>query len=668
MFIVKSSTSGEIIWEPSPQRKANTILIQYINWLKEKKGLSFNEYNELWKWSVEELENFWESIWEFFDVKATVKYQQILENRKMPGTKWFEGARLNYSENVFSNFQDEKAAILFRSEHVPYKELSWKELREKVASVAHSLKQLGVKPGDRVVAYMPNIPESVIAFLATASIGAIWSSCSPDFGARSVVDRFKQIEPVVLFAVDGYQYNGKVFDKTSVVTQLQQEIKSIKHTILVTYIEEGNSEDTYQNIIPWEQILGKSTDLTFESVPFNHPLWILYSSGTTGMPKPIVQGHGGIVVEHLKSVVMGNNLTREDRVFWFTTTGWVMWNLLLGGLLAGSTIVLYDGSPSYPNMDTLWQLVEDVGITFFGTSAPYLINCMKAGQKPKEKFDFTKLQSISATGAPLTEEAYRWVYENIKDDLWLSSGSGGTDVSSGFVGGVSILPVRVGEIQGRNLGVFVEAYDEQGNSLTNEVGELVISNPMPSMPLYFWNDPENKRYFESYFDTYPGVWKHGDWIKIDEKGSCVIYGRSDSTINRSGVRIGTSDIYRVVDGLDEIIESLAIDLEVLGRESSLLLFVVLNGNQALDSLLIEKIRNQIKTNVSPRFTPDKIFAVKQVPKTLNGKKMEVPIRKLLLGFELEKVVNPDSMSNPESLEFFIHLAKELKELHKEALF
>jgi acetoacetyl-CoA synthetase len=664
---LKSFSEGEIIWSPSTERIENTVLMSYMKWLKEKKGLDFSEYNTLWKWSVDKLEDFWESIWEFFDIKATAKYEQVLVDRNMPGAKWFDGATLNYAENVFEKYQENKTAIIFRSEHIPYKEYSWKELKEQVSFVAHSLRKMGVKSGDRVVAYMPNIPETTIAFLAAASIGAIWSSCSPDFGARSVIDRFKQIEPTVLFAVDGYQYNGKVFDKRSVVSQIQKELTSLKSTILVPY-KNNNETVSLENITPWEALFKEKSELTFTSVPFDHPLWIVYSSGTTGMPKPIVQGHGGIVIEHLKALSLANNITPEDRPFWFTTTGWVMWNMLLGGLLGGSTIVLYDGSPFYPNNDSLWKLAEDTGITFFGTSAPFLITSMKAGLKPKEKFDLSKIKTISATGAPLTEEAYRWVYEQVKEDLMLSSSSGGTDVCSGFVGGVSILPVRVGEIQGRLLGVSVEAFDEQGNPLVNEVGELVITKPMPSMPLYFWNDKDNKRYIDSYFDTYPGVWKHGDWIKIDEKGSCIIYGRSDSTINRSGVRIGTSDIYRVVEGLDEVMESLAIDMEVLGRDSSLILFVVLKADQLLDTDLHEKIKNQIRTNVSPRFIPDKIYAVNEIPKTLNGKKMEVPIRKMLLGFEIEKVVNPDSMSNPNSLEFFIKLANELKEKNKEVLF
>lgn len=660
---MKSLKEGQIIWEPTQNQIEQTELTRYTNWLKNNKGLEFRDYQELWKWSVDELEEFWASIWEFNEVVATRKYDRVLADRLMPGTKWFEGSRLNYAENVLTNEQNDKLAIFFRSEHIEKQEINWRELKQKVAAVAHSLRKLGVKSGDRVVAYMPNIPETVIAFLATASIGAIWSSCSPDFGAISVVDRFKQIEPVILFAVDGYHYNGKSFDKTSVVAQLQKELVTVKHTVLVPYIvkDKENVDQNLEGVIPWKTLLIESAELSFESVPFDHPLWILYSSGTTGMPKPIVQGHGGIILEHLKATRLHQDMTSEDTVFWFTTTGWMMWNLLMGGLLNGATIVLYDGSPSYPNMETLWKLAEDTGMTSFGTSAPFLTSSMKLDIKPIEKYNLSKLKSLFSTGAPLSSDAYKWVYEHVKKDIWLSSSSGGTDVCSGFVGGVSILPVRIGEIQGRTLGVHVEAFDEQGNALINAVGELVITKPMPSMPLYFWNDQDGTRYFDSYFDTYKGIWKHGDWIKIDDKGSCIIYGRSDSTINRSGVRMGTSDIYRIVESIDEVMESLVIDREVLGRGSSLLLFIVLKQGNNLDSNLITKIKNQIREHVSPRFIPDDIYSVDQIPKTLNGKKMEVPIRKLLLGFEFEKVVNAGSMSNPDSLSFFRKLAIDLNE-------
>lgn len=660
---------GEVMWEPSQEFIESTTLNRYINWLKETKGLSFNGYQDLWKWSVDELEEFWASIWEFGDVKATREYDQVLADAQMPGAKWFEGARLNFAENLLAKDQGDKTALYFRSETVRERTISWTELKESVASVASSLRELGIKPGDRVASFMPNIPEAMIAFLATASIGAIWSSCSPDFGTKSVVDRFKQIEPKVLFAVDGYHYNGKTYDKMSVVAELQNELgDSLTHTILVPYVDQGQLDGNLDNAILWDELLKAKAELSFESLPFDHPLWIVYSSGTTGMPKPIVHGHGGITLEYVKTMVVQKGLSPDSVTFQFTTTGWMMWNTLVGSLISGATVVLYDGSPGYPSMEVLWELAGDARVTDFGTSAPFLINSMKQQVRPSENYDLSTIKSINSTGAPLTEEGFRWVYENIKKDVWLASSSGGTDVCTGFVGGVPILPVKIGEIQGHCLGVEAQAFDENGNALTNEVGELVITKPMPSMPLYFWKDEGNKRYFNSYFDTYPGVWKHGDWIEINTDGSSIIYGRSDSTINRSGVRMGTSDIYRIVENVDEVFESLVIDLEVLGRHSSLLLFVVLKPEVQLSDSLNAQIRAEIKSTLSPRFMPDEIYAVEQIPKTLNGKKMEVPIRKLLLGFEMEKAINPDSMSNPESLSFFLTLANQLNEEKQEGLF
>ena len=651
--------TGKVIWEPSEEWRNKAVLTNYKKWLKDKKGLEFNGYNELWKWSVDELESFWESVSVYCEIKYSKSYSNVLSEKKMPGAEWFQGAMLNYTENIFLNEQKDKRAIFFRSELEDSREYTWKDLKEKVASVAYHLRKLGVNKGDRVVSYMPNIPESIIAFLATASIGAIWSSCSPDFGLTSVIDRFKQIDPVVLFTVDGYQYNGKIIDRTPVVSKLQSELPTIKHTIHVPF-QNRNQINHLVDTVPWDDIANDHVPLKYESVPFNHPLWIVYSSGTTGMPKPIVQGHGGIVLEHKKTMTIQNSLTPNDTAYWYTTTGWVMWNLLVGALFSGADIVLYDGSPSYPDMNTLWKLTEDAGITSFGTSAPFLASSMKMNVEPGKNHDLSTLKTIISTGAPLTSETFRWVYEKVKQDLWLTSSSGGTDVNSGFVGGVSIDPVRLGEIQGRMLGVHVESFDEEGNALTNQVGELVIKKPMPSMPLYFWNDKEDKRYHESYFDTYPGIWKQGDWIKIDEKGRSIIYGRSDSTINRSGVRIGTSDIYRVIEGLDEIEEALVIDLEVIGRSNSLIYFVVLKKGQ-LENDVKKKIRQEVRTNLSPRFMPDEIYKVEQIPKTLNGKKLEVPIRKMLLGFDFDKVINQDSMQNPESLEPFKRLANTFKD-------
>lgn len=657
---MKAITEGVLLWKPSQQQIENSGISLFMKWLKKEKGLSFGSQNELWKWSVEELEAFWESIWNYCQVKSNTSYNQVLESRLMPGVKWFTGSTLNYAEHVFRNIRGNKPAVIFQSETTRRTELSWKELYEKTAMVANSLKELGVKPGDRVVAYMPNIPETVIAFLACASIGAIWSSCSPDFGTNTVIDRFKQIEPTILFAVDGYSYNGKIQNRKTSVSEIQLSLPTLKKTILIPYVSSNDSELNHRTMY-WNDLLQGDCELVFEKVPFDHPLWILFSSGTTGLPKPIVQSQGGILLEQLKTLLVEQGVNRDDVFFWFTTTGWMMWNLLVGGLLTGGTIVLYDGSPSYPSIHVLWDLAEEVGVTFFGTSAGFLSACMKLGIKPKESRKFSELKAICSTGSPLPVEGFVWVYENVKTDVWLVSTSGGTDVCTAFVGGSPILPVYAGEIQARALGAYVQAFDDEGKSITNEVGELVITAPMPSMPIYFWGDNNNKRYLESYFEMYPGIWRHGDWIKFDDKGSCIIFGRSDSTINRLGVRIGTSEIYRVVESLDDIMESLVVDLELLGRKSCMLIFVVLKPGVNMSDELKETIKAEIKEKVSPRFVPDEVYEVEQIPKTLSGKKLEVPIRKILLGFPPEKVVNQGSMANPESLNFFIELARIMNE-------
>ncbi|MEB3100959.1 acetoacetate--CoA ligase [Ferviditalea candida] len=655
-----SIPEGTLLWEPSESQIQDTALHRYMRWVEQKYGLSFADYESLWKWSVENLEDFWGSIWEFYGIGASRPYTSVLKSRTMPGAVWFPGARLNYAEHVFRHSRNDQPAILFQSEHRPYTEISWGTLRKQTEAVAHTLKKLGVKPGDRVVAYMPNIPEAISAFLACASIGAIWSSCSPDFGTPSVVSRFQQIQPKVLFAVDGYSYNGKKFDRIDAVRELQDALPSLQKTVLVPYLVERQAmpDELKGDTLLWEELVQEHEPepLTFEQLPFDHPLWILYSSGTTGLPKPIVQGQGGILLEHVKALLLQCNITEGERFFWFTTTGWMMWNFLIGGLLVGATIVIYDGSPAYPSIDVLWQLAEQSGMTFFGTSAGYINACMKSGIEPGNQYDLSKLKGIGSTGSPLTTDGFGWVYRSVKDDLLLASASGGTDLCTAFVGGSPVLPVRAGEIQCRALGAKVEAYDEQGHSLTGEVGELVITAPMPSMPLYLWNDPDGIRYKESYFEMYPGIWRHGDWIKITDGGGCIIYGRSDSTINRNGVRMGTSEIYQAVEGLEEVADSLVIDLEMLDRQPMLLIFVVPAKGAVLDEALKNKIKQRIRSEVSPRYLPDEIHEVPQIPRTLNGKKMEVPIRRILLGHPMEKAVNKDSMSNPDSLAYFVKLS------------
>lgn len=647
---------GTILWQPSAGLKAQATISRYLDWLRLR-GRSFDDYATLWEWSATDIEGFWASLWEFFDVQATTPYDAVLPRREMPGAQWFSGATLNYAEHIFRNADPARPAIIFQSERQPATEVSWLALEQQVGAVAAALRAMGVQPGDRVVAYVPNIPEAVIAFLACASVGAVWSSCSPDFGSPSVIDRFTQIEPKVLFAVDGYQYGGKSFDRRSTIAELQQALPTVEHTVLIPYLDRTATAEGFANAELWDALLHHAAPLSFTAVPFEHPLWILYSSGTTGLPKPIVHGQGGILLEHLKSLSLHLDLQPGDRFFWFTTTGWMMWNFLVGGLLVGATIVLYDGSPAYPDLHALWRFAEQTEMTFFGASAPYITSCQKAGITPRIIYDLAKLKGIGSTGSPLPPEGFQWAYEHVKPDLWLASISGGTDLCTAFVGGCPLLPVYAGELQCRSLGANVQAFDENGHPMVDQVGELVITEPMPSMPLFFWNDPDNKRYRESYFEMYPGIWRHGDWIKLTRRGSAVIYGRSDSTIKRLGVRMGTSEFYRVVEDIAEILDSLVIDLEGLGRASYMPLFVVLKPGYTLDENLQSTIRQRIRTALSPRHIPDEIFAIPEVPRTLNGKKLEVPIKKLFLGVPLEQAANRDSLSNPHTLAYFVELAK-----------
>jgi acetoacetyl-CoA synthetase len=651
---------GTILWQPSQEQIESTELFRYLGWLRETRGIELHGYHDVWQWSVDHLEAFWDSVWDYFDIGPRDKNSPVLQGTEMPNVQWFPGTMVNYAEYLFRNITDvEKPAILFESESGKRISITWGELRERVSSVAYCLRQMGVQPGDHVAAYMPNIPQTVVAFLASASIGAVWTSCSPDFGTTSVVDRFKQVRPKVLFTVDGYMYNGREFDRTSVVEELSQALPTLEQIIVVPYLRDQVTLKVAKSTVLWSEVSSTPHELAFATVPFSHPLWVLYSSGTTGIPKAIVHGHGGIIIEYLKAGKLQNNMGPDDRFFQFTTTGWMMWNYLVATLLTGAAIVLYDGHPAYPSIHRLWEVMERTGTTAFGTSAGYISSCMKAGIEPGKLYDLSKLQLLVSTGSPLSAEGFQWVYNYVKPDIWLTSQSGGTDVATGFVGGSPILPVRIGELQCRLLGVWAEAFDDEGNTVIDEVGELVIRNPMPSMPLYFLNDPDSVRLRESYFEMYPGVWRHGDWIQVKEHGGSIIYGRSDSTINRHGIRMGTGDIYQAVESLDEIMESLVVDLELLGRQSFLPLFVVLRPSVELHDELKSRIRRVIQTNVSPRHVPDEIYQVSDIPKTLSGKKMEVPIRRILLGHPLEKVINQDSMANPTSLSFFIDLATQL---------
>jgi acetoacetyl-CoA synthetase len=646
----KAITEETFLWEPQEDDVRCSNLASYMEWLKSDKGLSFEDYNSLWEWSVTEIEDFWQSIWEYLEIETSKSYTKVLSERTMPGANWFIGSELNYAEHVFRNMSSERPALMLLTE------ISWNELYQKVSSLAVSLRNMGVQKGDRVISYMPNIPETIIALLACASIGAVWSSCSPDFGLRSVIDRFKQIKPKIIFAVDGYQYGGKTFDNREKIVDLQNSLPTLEHTILVPYLKPDGDSAGLNTAFLWEDLMNESGELKFEQVPFAHPLWVLYSSGTTGLPKALVHSHGGILIEIMKFLKLHVDVKPQDRFFWFSTTGWVMWNILQGSLLTGATAVLYDGSPGFPDLNVLWEFAEKANITIFGTSAAYITACMNAQLEPARTQNLSGLRAVGSTGSPLSPEGYKWVYEKVKNDILLGSTSGGTDPCTGFIGSCPLLPVRAGEIQCRCLGVNAQAFDEEGNALIEEVGELVITEPMPSMPLYLWNDLENVRYIESYFTMYPGVWRHGDWVNIHKDGSCVILGRSDSTLNRQGVRLGSSEIYAVVESMDEILDSLVVGLETSDSGYYMPLFVVPREGLTLDDALKNRINQKIRNALSPRHVPDEIYGILDVPQTLNGKKLEVPVKKILMGMPVEKAVNLDSMHNPESMNYFLEFA------------
>jgi acetoacetyl-CoA synthetase len=650
---------GELLWEPSAASVERSQMTAYMRWLADERGVAADDYAALWRWSVTELEDFWASIWDYFEVISSQPYGEVLGARTMPGASWFAGTELNYVEHVFRGREGAETAVLHASELRPLGELSWDELRERVAAVAAGLRGLGVERGDRVVAYLPNVPEALIAFLATASIGAIWSSCSPDFGASSVVDRFAQIEPKVLFCVDGYRYNGRDFDRLDVVAGLQAEMPSLERTVVVPYLEPEPELAKLSAATTWDQLAdsGEGAELEFERVPFDHPLWVLYSSGTTGLPKAIVQGHGGILLEHLKKLNLHVDTQPGDRVFWFTTTGWMMWNFLVSGLLSPAAIVLYDGSPGHPDMGVLWDLAERTRMTCFGTSASYIAACMNADVEPGGGRDLGALRAIGSTGSPLSPEGFDWIYRHVGEDTWLFSTSGGTDVCTAFVGGVPLLPVYRGELQGRALGAAIEAYDEDAKPVVDEVGELVITEPMPSMPVFFWGDEDGSRYRASYFEHFPGVWRHGDWIEITSRGTAVIYGRSDSTINRHGVRMGTSEIYRAIQEVPEVIDGLVVDVPRSGTEGWMPLFVVLREGVELDDTLDAEIKRRIREQCSPRHVPNEVFQIEEVPRTLSGKVLEIPVKKILSGTPPERAASRDSLANPEALDYFVELAR-----------
>lgn len=658
---------------------ATTQLSQYQDWLVRHGGQRFGDYQALWHWSVTDLEGFWGSLWDFFAIESPSRYQRVLGDPVMPGARWFEGAKVNYARQVLrhaaSAHQAGRPAIVSGGEGRELGELSWPELSARVAALATRLEAMGVEPGDRVAAYLPNIPETVIAFLATVSVGAVWSVCSPEMGPVSVLDRLRQIAPKVLFSCQGYRYGGREHDRSEVVRTLVAELPTLTDLVLVPGAPgmaiDPESVGSGPLVTTFEQASAGQPAPGWEPrwVPFDHPLWIVYSSGTTGMPKPIVHGHGGVILEALKLGVLQNDIGPEDRFHWYTTTGWIMWNCQVGGLLGGTTICIYDGNPGWPDWTTLWRFVGAAQVSFFGAGSAYYAACLKAGVEPNEVADLARLGALGATGSPLSIECYEWGYRHVRPDIWWCVISGGTDFAGAFIGGNRMLPVVPGQMQCRCLGAAVAAWSDDGRELIDEVGELVCTRPMPSMPLYLWGDADGERYRQSYFEMFPGVWRHGDWIRITAQGGAIIYGRSDTTINRLGIRMGTAEIYRAVEALPEVLDSLVVDLEYLGRESYMPLFVVLRPGAALDAPspsvnpdeavpdLASRIKAVIRTALSARHVPDEIIAVPEIPRTLSGKKLELPIRRLLLGEPPEKVLNRDAMGNPASLEWYIDFAR-----------
>jgi acetoacetyl-CoA synthetase len=676
----------------------------YQNWLRDTRGLSFDAYDALWRWSVTDLDAFWQSIWDYFELQSPTPHTAVLAGNTMPGAKWFSGAQFNYARQVFRHVDKAHAAgfpaLVSHNEKSlgsgQARELSWPELRRQVASLALHLKAQGVVPGDRVVAYLPNIPEAMVAFLAVVSLGGVWSLCAPDMGTNAVLDRFRQIEPKVLIACDGVSYGGRDFDRTGVVAELRAALPTLRHVIVYDNL---GTVDSIADCTRFERVTARRDAETaaFEPVwlPFDHPLWIVYSSGTTGLPKPIVHGHGGTVVVALVLQVLHNDIgcsyqpnSFGERYHWYSSTGWVMWNAQMGGLLNGTTCCIYDGNPGgdkdKPDWTTLWRFAAELGVTFFGAGAAFFANCMKAGVDLSTCGDFSSVRALGTTGSPLSEESQRWGTEQFRkrhavrpepaegplgvatdrlrqaqperEDIWWCNISGGTDFAGAFIGGNRELPMVPGEMQCRLLGCAVEAWNEAGQPVIGEVGELVCTRPIPSMPLYFWGDSGNARYISSYFDMYPNVWRHGDWLKITPAGGCIIYGRSDATINRHGMRMGTSELYSAVEALPEVLDSMVVDLEYLGRDSYMPLFVVLREGVALDDAMKARLNSAIKTALSPRFVPNDIFQVPEIPRTLSGKKQELPIKKLLLGQAIEKVVNRDAMANPASLDWYVQFA------------
>jgi acetoacetyl-CoA synthetase len=644
---------GDILWMPPADLRQSTEIGRFMNWVRDQRGLDFDSFEDLRRWSVSDLEGFWGAIWGFYGVIAHTPYERVLGTSTMPGAQWFPGARLNYAEHLVGREDDaEQVAVVAQSQTRPPLELTFGDLREQVARARAGLRRLGVGPGDRVVAYLPNIPETLVAFIATASLGAIWAACAPEFGARSVVDRFAQIEPKVMLAVGGYGFRDRYVDRLAEVAAIRARMPTLEHVVSVPY-----GDATIPDTVAWPQLLAEPAPLEFEPVAFDHPLYVLFSSGTTGLPKAIVHGHGGQLVEHFKNQGLGWGLKPGDRLQWFSTTAWMMWNALVSALLLRASIVMLDGDPGWPDLMAQWRQAEHYRPTVMGVSPPYLMACRKAGLEFGRECELDCIEALCTAGSPLPAEGYRYVYEQLGPDVLLINGSGGTDVCTGLVSGCFATPVYEGEISGACLGVAAHAFDEQGAEVIGELGELVITQPMPSMPVALWNDPQGERYRSSYFDRYPGVWRQGDWIKFSERGSCVLTGRSDATLNRGGVRLGTGEFYAVVEEFAELVDALVVHLEdEQGGMGELLLFVVPAPGVVVDNALQKRITLALRRQLSPRHVPDAIIAVTGIPRTLTGKKLEAPVKRILRGEAAGRVASRDSLADPAALDAFVAIA------------
>jgi acetoacetyl-CoA synthetase len=653
--------AGTVLWTPSPERIARARLTDFRGWLTKERGLTFKDFESMWEWSTTDIDAFWQACWDFFGIEATRPPTAVLGKRTMPGAQWFPGAEINYARHMLRHERPNATAVLHLNERQPLQELSWEELGGKVRIVATRLRKLGVKRGDRVCAYMTNVPEALVAMLATTSLGAIWSSVGPDFGTPGVLDRFLQLEPVVFFHVDGYQYGGKPFDRRPEVEKILAKLTSVKHVIQLPYLDAVNPRRLTPGTIFWNELLDhppvSRAEFQYEEVPFDHPLWILFSSGTTGLPKPIMHSHGGIMIEQLKHLAFNFDMRAGERMFFFTTTGWMMWNFLVSSLLSDVTPVLYDGNPAWPDGDLLWKMVQDSKANLFGASPTYQAILEKNGIVPKNKFDLSHLDSVTLAGSPVSPECQQWFHENVKKDAWIAPGCGGTDICSGFVGGTVILPQRAGEMQARCLGIAVKVIGDDGKFAIDEVGEMVVTQPAPSMPVGFWNDKNDERYIETYFSDFPGMWRQGDFYKINAHGGAYVLGRSDATLNRHGIRIGTSEIYRTIVLVPGVEDGLIVNLDLPGGRFFMPLFVKLAEGRTLDDALVKQINDRLRAEYTPRHVPDKIYQVPAIPYTISGKRMEVPVRRILAGVPLAKAANRDAMSNPAALDFFIEYAR-----------